>query len=379
MASIFINGMLQGQRPYVYGDGNQRRCFTFVADAIAPLRQMAFDPVCNQEIINIGPDTELVTVNRVAELVAELLRVDLPPIRVPARPQEVYLATCCADKARRLLAYEPKVGLEDGLRTIIDWIRLRGPRPFRYDIELEITKPNTPRTWTERLLNVDLPTYCRPDCCAEVLESLRATGCSTPGVVVVNGRETEAEYRKLTLPALWSMVVLPENLGFAGALNATFDAHPDAPFYGFIADDEIALTPGWDRRLVGAAGSWRVANGNDGWQSRARVHGHVCIGGELARAVGCLAIRQCWHWYAFDDMWEAVDEAVGVRTFCEAVRVEHRHFLNGGAFDMTYVAGGLHKLEDQRAFTAWRAVALPDIVERIARARPSERLVVNGG
>jgi Glycosyl transferase family 2 len=223
-----------------------------------------------------------------------------------------------------------------------------------------------------------LPTYCRPDRCADVLASLHANGCSTPGIVVVNGRETEEEYRKLALPPSWTMAVLPENLGFAGALNATFDAHPSEPFYGFIADDEIALTPGWDKRLVEAAGSWRVSNGNDGWQSRSRVHGHVCIGGELARTLGCLAIRQCWHWYAFDDMWEAIDKELGVRTFCEDVRVEHRHFLNGGAFDMTYVAGGLHKVDDHRAFIAWRTLVLPDIVARIARARPSE-LVANGG
>ena len=215
-----------------------------------------------------------------------------------------------------------------------------------------------------------LPTYCRPDRCREVLESLLATGCSTPGVVVVNGRETEAEYKALPLPPAWRMAVLPENLGFVGGLNWAFDNHPDEPFYGFIADDEVARTPGWDRTLIEAAGAWRVSNGNDRWKSKERVHAHVCIGGELARAVGYLAIRNCWHWFGFDSMWEAVDSEVGVRAYCESVRVDHKHYLNGGsAFDMTYVTGGMRDAEDRRAFRAWTAIGLPQVVERVRRLR----------
>ena len=44
VASIFINLMLQGRQPYIYGDGNQKRCFSFVSDDIAPLKQMALRP-----------------------------------------------------------------------------------------------------------------------------------------------------------------------------------------------------------------------------------------------------------------------------------------------------------------------------------------------
>ncbi len=151
VASIFINLMLQGRQPYIYGDGNQMRCFSFVSDDIAPLKQMAYDPACVGQVINIGPDDEMITINQLAQTVARLLKFDLASTFTRGRPQEVYLANCSADKARRLLGYKPKVTLEDGLRQMIDWIRSRGPRPFKYHLDIEILNEKTPETWSKKL------------------------------------------------------------------------------------------------------------------------------------------------------------------------------------------------------------------------------------
>jgi UDP-glucose 4-epimerase len=151
VASIFINMMLQGRQPYIYGDGNQKRCFSFVSDDIAPLKQMAYDPACVGQVINIGPDDEFVTINELAEIVAKLLGFKLEINYTRGRPQEVYLANCSADKARKLLGYSPKVKLEDGLRSMIDWIRTRGARPFKYHLAIEILNDKTPDTWSKRL------------------------------------------------------------------------------------------------------------------------------------------------------------------------------------------------------------------------------------
>lgn len=151
VASIFINLMLQGRQPYIYGSGNQKRCFSFVTDDIEPLKQMAFDPACVGEIINIGPDDEFVTINELAEGVARLIQFDLEITYTRGRPQEVELANCSADKARRLLGYTPKVTLEDGLEQMISWISNRGARPFKYHLDLEIVNEKTPETWSKRL------------------------------------------------------------------------------------------------------------------------------------------------------------------------------------------------------------------------------------
>jgi UDP-glucose 4-epimerase len=149
--SIFINLMLQGRQPVIYGDGSQKRCFSYVTDDIEPMKQMAFDPACAGEVINIGPDDEFVEINELCAMVGRLLQFDLEPIHMKGRPQEVELANCSADKARRLLGYEPKVKLEEGVEQRHNWISPRGVRPFKYHLELEIVNDKTPDTWSKKL------------------------------------------------------------------------------------------------------------------------------------------------------------------------------------------------------------------------------------
>ncbi len=151
VASIMINRMLQGKQPVVYGDGEQMRCFSFIQDDIDILLIAAEAPQAVGEIINIGPDHEFVSINTLATTIADLLQFPLDPIHVPGRPQEVKLANCSADKARKLFDYQPKTSLRDGLSAMIDYIRTRGPKPFEYHIGLEILTPKTPKTWSEKI------------------------------------------------------------------------------------------------------------------------------------------------------------------------------------------------------------------------------------
>lgn len=151
VASIMINMMLQGRQPIIYGDGEQKRCFSFVQDCIYCLKEMGFRESAKGEIINIGPDEEFVSINELAHMIADLLSFDVKPTYVPDRPQEVKYATCSADKARKLLGYQTKTSLRDGLADMIEFIRKRGPRKFRYHLDLEIVNDKTPRTWKDRL------------------------------------------------------------------------------------------------------------------------------------------------------------------------------------------------------------------------------------
>jgi len=152
VASIMINRMLQGKQPIIYGDGEQTRCFSFVQDCVDPLVKMGTLPGLTREVINIGPDKETVSINELARILAELLNFDLKPIYVPTRPREVKNATCSADKARKLLGYESKVSLREGLQSMIDWIRAHGTKPFSYHLPIEIDSPLVPATWKSRLI-----------------------------------------------------------------------------------------------------------------------------------------------------------------------------------------------------------------------------------
>lgn len=151
VASIMVNLMLQGRQPIIYGDGEQKRGFSFVDDVVAPLKRMGTDDKPVGHVINVGPDDRFITINELATTIANLLDFKLEPIYMPGRPQEVRYATCSADKARKLLGYETTVPLEDGLMNMIHYIRTRGPKPFLYHLDLEIVNDKTPRTWKDRL------------------------------------------------------------------------------------------------------------------------------------------------------------------------------------------------------------------------------------
>lgn len=152
VAAIFINRMLQGKQPIIYGDGEQKRCFTFIQDDVRPLQKLAHYDNVTGEVINIGPDDEFITINHLAETIADILDFDLDPIYKPDRPQEVKLANCSADKARRMIDYEAQYTLRDGLQEMADWIEERGAKEFEYHLECEIVNDQTPDTWTNELI-----------------------------------------------------------------------------------------------------------------------------------------------------------------------------------------------------------------------------------
>ena len=80
------------------------------------------------------------------------------------RPQEVLEATCSADKARKLLNYKTKTSLDDGLSKMIEYIKNKGAKKFRYHLDIEIINSKTPDTWKKKIFQ--LPQYWD-----EVLES----------------------------------------------------------------------------------------------------------------------------------------------------------------------------------------------------------------
>lgn len=151
VASIMINMMLQGRQPIIYGDGSQKRCFSFIQDDIGILEKLAFEPDIGGQTFNIGPDEEFVSINELARCIADLLEFDLQPVYMKGRPQEVHMANCSADKIRERFGYQTKYTLREGLEEMIEYIRRRGPKSFRYHLDLEIVSDLTPKTWSQKI------------------------------------------------------------------------------------------------------------------------------------------------------------------------------------------------------------------------------------
>ena len=151
VASIMANRMLQGKQPVIYGDGSQQRCFSFIQDVITPILVACESDVAVGEVINVGPDESPITILNLAERLAAIIGFDLDPIFMPGRPQEVPIALCSSDKARKLLGYKTTVTLDQGLCDLVNWIRPM-VKDFEYHLPIEIVSDKTPKTWVDRLI-----------------------------------------------------------------------------------------------------------------------------------------------------------------------------------------------------------------------------------
>ena len=126
--------------------------FSYVDDVIYCLEKLAFDKNINKEIINVGPDEESITIKNLANLVANEVGYNGKAIHMPARPQEVKIATCSAEKSRRLLNYSTKTTLKEAIKYTADYIRKMGTRPFKYYLPIEIINDKTPQSWIKKTI-----------------------------------------------------------------------------------------------------------------------------------------------------------------------------------------------------------------------------------
>lgn len=151
VASIMTNRLLQNKEPIIYGDGTQQRCFSFIDDVVEPLFVACYSDKAVGQVINIGPDEEEVSINELAEKLQTIIGTNLEPVYTGGRPQEVKVALCSSDKARKLLGYQTSTNLEDGLTQLVEWIRHRGPKAFEYHLPIEIRNNQLPDTWSKRM------------------------------------------------------------------------------------------------------------------------------------------------------------------------------------------------------------------------------------
>lgn len=150
VVGIFMNRVMQGKPPIIYGDGEQVRSFTYI-DNITPCIAKAMTAPVHGQIINLGP-RETQTINYLAEKVIEEFISDLSPNHIADRPLEVKHAHCTYDRAVELLGYKTEVSFEEGLQRMADWARKLGPQEMIYLDDLELTSEKAPRTWTQKLL-----------------------------------------------------------------------------------------------------------------------------------------------------------------------------------------------------------------------------------
>jgi len=150
VVSIMINLMLQNRRPIIYGDGKQVRAFSDVDDCIFCLEKLLLDPNITSETVNIGPDDENITINKLFEIISNKLQFNQKPIYYLDRPNEVKHAVCSSDKARKLLNYKTSISVSNSIDKVIKYIKDNGVKKFEYNYIIEIINDKTPETWTKK-------------------------------------------------------------------------------------------------------------------------------------------------------------------------------------------------------------------------------------
>ena len=151
VASIMVNLMLQKRKPIIYGNGEQKRCFSDINDCLICLDKLMFDNGITNQIVNIGPDEEFITINQLFGIISNKLKFNETATYKKERPNEIFEAMCSSDKARKLLNYKTNVSLSESMDKMIDYIKNRGTKEFKYNYPIEINTSITPETWTKKL------------------------------------------------------------------------------------------------------------------------------------------------------------------------------------------------------------------------------------
>ena len=118
----FITRLLASKAPIIYGDGEQSRDFTYVANVVEANLQAALVPDVSGQVFNLGNGIRT-TVNALAQSLTELTEKIIEPVHEEERPGDVRHSFADISKAEALLDYTPRVSLKDGLLRTIEWFR----------------------------------------------------------------------------------------------------------------------------------------------------------------------------------------------------------------------------------------------------------------
>jgi UDP-glucose 4-epimerase len=116
----FINLMIKGERPVIYGDGEQSRDFTYVDNVVEANLLATKVPNVSGDVFNIGCGKRF-TLNHLVEVLNELLGLSIEPAYVAPRPGDVRHSMASIDRAREVLGYDPPVSFEEGLEETVRW------------------------------------------------------------------------------------------------------------------------------------------------------------------------------------------------------------------------------------------------------------------
>lgn len=144
VVTIFMNSLLKSKPYYIYGNGEQRRCFSYIDDVIKAILRCGFGTFHGM-VFNIGADKDY-SINELSETIQKVTKLQIPPIYLPERPQEVKVAIADHYLAKKYLHYKDKTSLVEGIKLTWEYAKNIGPQEYVLDL-VELDSPLLPKVW----------------------------------------------------------------------------------------------------------------------------------------------------------------------------------------------------------------------------------------
>ena len=269
----FVSRAVAGEPITVHGDGSQVRNYVYVED-LAEAHVLALGEPGRNQVFNLE-GAEVVSLRRLIETIGHVLGHEIDVEYVPARAGDYRGQIVSAEKAARVLDWQPEVGLEEGVRRYVEWYR-----------DERCSQPATPERVPERVSTVRVPDrHVDPVATA----GRTAAACGVAALVV---------------PALTATRITPAAVGAAFALLALAIAG--------VAAWAVARLARSNATLVGAAvvvvTMWLLSQASPGWTTAllalaAGIGEGLClsaspaardrrvVGGATVGAMGLLVLR----------------------------------------------------------------------------------------
>lgn len=121
---LFIEALLKEQSPFINGDGEQSRDFTFIENAVNAniLAFFSSEESAQAEVYNVAVG-ERYSLNQLFQYLKEIIGVEVAPVHRDPRDGDIPHSHADISKAKRLLEYNPTVDLKEGLERTVEWFK----------------------------------------------------------------------------------------------------------------------------------------------------------------------------------------------------------------------------------------------------------------
>ncbi|HXB41821.1 MAG TPA: SDR family oxidoreductase [Bacteroidia bacterium] len=120
---IFITKLLNNESPGIYGDGNNTRDFTFIANVIKANLCAVFADIKEESLVLNVAYGGTTSVNQLFTEIAAILKRDIKATHLPVRKGDIKDSFANIDKAKSLIGYTSEVDLKTGLQITVDWYK----------------------------------------------------------------------------------------------------------------------------------------------------------------------------------------------------------------------------------------------------------------